>query len=374
MYEGFDEAELLALIEDGLAPRDAESLRERLAAHPRLAEAVERMRQDRAVLRTDAEPMLPLDLMAELEPMIARPMLMPDASELRRRRRRRPWRLYAAAVVVLASVAGLWAAAAMLLRLAGPAVEVAEAPASPPAFDAEPAVETRAPSGPVVQVHAPPTVAGSPPAEAPSPGAPQRLAAGFALVFATGDRAEVERALEAALRQTPRAALVRNFSSEEYRRLEHELRLAQGINDRLTRADAAGAVAGESIGRSGRPARRGAGSAPARRAAGDDQATSGQLVGPADLAPDFALQLEFSDHGADYTMALPAPRVAEVLQRLALAGYATTLRTLDDADAAAGRETLDWLREIEAISEAAAMLSTLPPETIIFVPVVVGKT
>ena len=111
MFDRFDEAQLLALIEDELDPRDAQALRERLADEPRVLRAIEAMRRDRTALKTTHEPELPGDLLADLEPMMARPMLMPEADWRRQRRRRvRPpaWAVMAA-MVTLAAMAGLWA-------------------------------------------------------------------------------------------------------------------------------------------------------------------------------------------------------------------------------------------------------------------------
>ena len=101
MFEGFDEADLLALVEDELDPKREARLRRRLADHPEALAVIERLRGDRDVLRTSPEPDLPTDLLTELEPMMARPMLMPEPTDWRRRyRRRRPRGRYAAAAAI----------------------------------------------------------------------------------------------------------------------------------------------------------------------------------------------------------------------------------------------------------------------------------
>jgi len=111
----FAEADLLALIEGELAPKQAARLRRRLAGDRQMAALVERLQDDRQMLRTMAPPPLPAGLLTELEPMMARPMLMPDSGNWRRRyRQRRPWRRHVAmvaiaAVVCMALLAGVWA-------------------------------------------------------------------------------------------------------------------------------------------------------------------------------------------------------------------------------------------------------------------------
>ena len=89
MFESFDESDLLAYVEDELPPEKTDTLRMLLAAHPRALAVIEAMRHDRAILGTDPEPAVPDDLLAELEPMMARPMLMADPQDWRRRYRPR---------------------------------------------------------------------------------------------------------------------------------------------------------------------------------------------------------------------------------------------------------------------------------------------
>ena len=108
----FDETDLLALIEDELEPEQAAALRRRLAGIPLTGALVERLRDDRMLLRTMDGPQVPGDLLAELEPMLARPMLMADSGDWRRRyRQRMPWKRYvaAAAVLIIVVLAGFWA-------------------------------------------------------------------------------------------------------------------------------------------------------------------------------------------------------------------------------------------------------------------------
>ena len=113
MFEHYDESELLAFVEGELDEPAAERLRQRLSAEPGALEVIERMREDRAVLCATPDPTLPQDILAELEPLMARPMLMPSAADLRRRHRRglrrsRRWMVPVAAGIALALLAGIW--------------------------------------------------------------------------------------------------------------------------------------------------------------------------------------------------------------------------------------------------------------------------
>ncbi|MCZ6543924.1 MAG: hypothetical protein O6768_09685, partial [Planctomycetota bacterium] len=76
MFEKLDEAQLLALVEGELDSQEAESLRQRLAGDPEALAVIERMIEDRALLRCSEVPDLPRDILAELEPQMARPMLV----------------------------------------------------------------------------------------------------------------------------------------------------------------------------------------------------------------------------------------------------------------------------------------------------------
>ena len=124
MLDKFDEADLLAFIEDELHPDRAAQVHRRLAGDPKMLAFVERLQDDRQLLQSMDEPVVPADLMAELEPMMARPMLMPEPGEWRRRyRKRRPWKRYAAvaAVVALTLLAGVWATTSGLIGFGRPA-------------------------------------------------------------------------------------------------------------------------------------------------------------------------------------------------------------------------------------------------------------
>ena len=116
MLDRFDESELLELIEGGLDARRAEALSRELDADPKAAGLIERMRRDRALLKSLEEPDVPRDLMQALEPLLARPMLLdsPPSKGLvddpRRGRRLWPRLTAVAALIALVVLAAVWAA------------------------------------------------------------------------------------------------------------------------------------------------------------------------------------------------------------------------------------------------------------------------
>ncbi|MCZ6493481.1 MAG: hypothetical protein O6933_05315, partial [Planctomycetota bacterium] len=270
MFEKLDEAQLLALIEGELDSQEAESLRQRLADDPEALAVIERMIDDRVLLRCSEVPDLPRDILAELEPQMARPMLVgPSPAELRRRYRRPPrrWRRYAmaAAVVAVGILAGVWATINGIFSTGvQPGIHPpmhAESSSNaqlPP--DLRPGGETdklvlagdddrgtRPPPSAAIDFAKPPSsaigdalstripVGGEGPVEPPKTGdnAGQGadeilLAADFALVLQAGDLTSAQETLQQLVTELgPRAALVRNFSYEEARRLEQEWLLSR---------------------------------------------------------------------------------------------------------------------------------------------------
>ena len=111
MLDQFDESDLLAFIEDELGPQEAEALSKRLDQDPRALEVIRSMRRDRELLQSLGDPPLPVDLLAELEPRLARPMLIAPTGDDLRRRQRRERRRYgplAAAGIGLVLFVGGW--------------------------------------------------------------------------------------------------------------------------------------------------------------------------------------------------------------------------------------------------------------------------
>jgi len=76
MLDEFDPTELIDLIEGELDAPAARALSARLARDPAARATVETIMRDRAVLRSLGHPELPAGLLARLEPLLARPMLI----------------------------------------------------------------------------------------------------------------------------------------------------------------------------------------------------------------------------------------------------------------------------------------------------------
>lgn len=123
-FDQFDEIQLLALIEGELSARDENRLLAKLESNPQARAQIMQMRENRTDLGNVPEIDLPRDFLIDLEPLLARPMLLdpnPTPSkpgEYRRRHeranRRVPGRIssrrYAAvAMIVLMLTGGIWA-------------------------------------------------------------------------------------------------------------------------------------------------------------------------------------------------------------------------------------------------------------------------
>ncbi len=349
MNQRHDEHELLALIEGELPLQDASRMRERLArSEPELLALIERMRADRDALRSAPEPELPEDFLAEVEPVLARPMLIPPADEVRRRHRRRQVGrrplapiLLAAAAVALFAGAATWATLFVLGRTTGPAtpnvggaardlaqreavsVQAPEVVNPPPSQAPEMLAErTVDPGTSPKRLTSPPKPVGPPPSEP--------VVAKIALVIETSDAGVVEGLLQTILAGIdPKAtALVRNLDQAEADALTdqwHQSRARGGARGAEPPVAGSGALPGS---------RRAAESGPRRELPPLDRSVlrSRQLAGPAELAPSYEQQLVFSGKGATHTIAVPAEKLAALLEVLASDGGATTLRLLDGAE------------------------------------------
>ncbi len=399
----FNEADLLALIEGELAPKQAVRLLARLAGEPRMAALVQRLQEDRQMLRTMDQPPLPAGLVTELEPMMARPMLMPNSGDWRQRyRRRRPWRRYVAiaAVVCMALLAGVWAVGSGLLgggTVPDSMLAVSGAPTADASFDggeARPAGSTQDdpwPAGATLHHRRP---VGEPmrladaqePTRRMPPGprrdrgaAPMLTAADFVLVINAGDGGE--QAVQDTLQRVVggldgEVALVRNFSFEQAQQLARRVEADQGrrLDRELSRAgtDFAGITATGRAAVGERLVRR-------RRAAGRlartiDQsggalAVSGQLVGPRSLAPTYEQQIDYALAGAIWTITVPADRLNDVLSGLALVeGCETVLQLRREGDAVPATGPGRWLTDYPRVLREAAQL-----DGTVMLPVVISR-
>jgi hypothetical protein len=403
MFENYDETDLLALIEDELDEAAANDLRARLAAEPRLLAMIERMRADRARLQADDDPVLPGDLLVALEPMLARPMLMPDLSALRRKRSRRPRVLAAAAAVVVIGGAGVWATIVTVVARSAPATSDrlagGEAASTPSGAEPSPAltltraddepwppqdtvIHHRAPAiGPAIR-HMDRDAGESEPALASRD--PVLVAADFMLVVRSRDATGVEEILQRVLSDLGTdAAFVRNFSYDEADELEETLRLAEGRRTAPDTADIGETVAGGAGNQGGldnRRRERGRRMLPRRGAPAEAKLSpSTVLWGAPRLAPSFERQLDFSEWGAEYTICVPAARLAQVLARLELTeGQATVLQvqagepdTVEDAEASS--DEARWLWEYPLVRQASEALRREGRNAVILLPVVVEE-
>ena len=119
-FDQFDEIQLLALIEGELSAGDENRLLAKLESNPQVRARVMQMRENRTDLGNVPEIDLPRDFLIDLEPLLARPMLLdPNPTprkpgEYRRRHDRAnqqiPRRRYAAvAMILLMLIGGIWA-------------------------------------------------------------------------------------------------------------------------------------------------------------------------------------------------------------------------------------------------------------------------
>jgi len=395
MFDGFDEADLLALVEDELEPARAQALRARLAVNPHALAVIDAMRRDRAGMRAQPQPILPGDLLAELESAIARPMLMPPAPapNWRRKYRKRRWprRAAVAAAIGLLGLGGVWAGAegiTALLDLLPHGDDLA-------ARDDTTEVGTPPRGQDVVVALGPAPVVEPPPADSavavsdPDPRATRRerraapgrrsidelpayTAAQFALVVESADVAAVEATLTGLL-DGERTALVRNFSYEEAGYLADRLNVERGLAglDELVEAWAAaepGPTPLVSPRADRRKAQELARHLQSLRHDQDAVARSSQLAGARRDAPPYETQLSLSERGASHTVTVPARRLNEVLAALA-ERFPTRLAILHDDEGSAAGSAAQRLRDYEQARQAAAALEG---DVVVYLPVVIG--
>ncbi len=424
MLDHFDESDLLALIEGELGPAEAKALWRRISEDPHARGVIQSMRRDRELLQSLGEPPMPVDLLAELEPRLARPMLMgPTGEDLRRRHRRKRRRygpIAAAAGIGLMLFGGVyWVAVSGWLSSTGPepanqfamTTDAARASvdSSSSGGDAwrtpRPLIANQsggvAPPGSSIHHRGPLDVPpGAAVADAndeaaparfdtrgqrPSPnesgdGKDQLLVADFAIVLRFADAVDAQRILQNVAQRFPnRSAVVRNFSFAEAQRLAEawlvNARADIGPGEPEARSDA---------GRSGRLDRkpqslsdltlvasraRSQLAKRAQRRPTERDHRSEHLYGPKALAPSFEQQLDFSRRGADYTIAIPASQLRAALAQMQIVeAQTTTLRMLRlDEGSIDAFALVDYAQA----REAAGRLVQQSPEAVILLPVVV---
>ena len=433
MPERFDEADLLALIEDELDPERAAALRLRLLeADPQTRALVEGLRRDREVLRSTPEPGLPRDFLVDLEPLLVRRMLTEvPVGEFRRRhaRRQRPrWTtLAAAAMLAFAVLGGVWALSTGLL---GPKstpgdnlIAFGDPEAAPQTSTTADRPSRRktdrlagepgepdplAPTGGTIHHHKPLDAlaeAFAPLAaadrddnqrravlDAPAPSARGPIVAGFALLVLSDDEELAEQTVRKVVADLgDRTALVRNFSYEEAERLEQQWLIASSRRGRrraqpneAAEMKSARPRMAKEVDKNAHRYERLADLARQQfrerrnRDWADETKLSEQLHGPAEAAPSLEQQLELSRRGATHTIAIRVSQLNKLLAGITLeSGQATALRMLpgpDDELLKASRALTDlaW-EELRKVRQLVSRLAEDDADRILFLPVVIRR-
>lgn len=381
MFESYDESELLAYIEDSLDASRARLLRDRLAKDPAVAELLDAMRDDRALLASEPEPPMPADFAAEVEPMLVRPMLMqafddsaaPAAKrpgeqrrQQRRQRRLQSVRRFAvAAAFVMFVGGGVWYASTVIdmpgaFRVASSPPDDA-APQQPLSPQRQAAIEAWDDQYATVHHLLPPPIGAvsSGPNDAQmalrGSGGGEPIISPVVLHVYCQNVERAEQALvELATTLPSPTALVQNFSYDEARQIERAWLLSRDVPGReQTRPVTASRTELNLLAQRVRDQQR------QRRTTTEQPTLSGQLVGESDQAAPFTQQLAFSSHGATHTVTIPAGHVRGFLAKLAqIDGQHTSLQSLadDSVQGFSGRAVVaSWVEQLNAANEEAVV-------------------
>jgi len=425
MLDRYDQLELLALIEGELDPRAEAGIRAKIAGDPQAVAMLDRLRQDRQSLRTLEQPELPMDFLARLEPVMARPMLMEpieatgamrvDPGQLRRmharKGRRIRWgRLTAMAALFFGAIGLGILTVANWPSIAGrfnrqQVAAIDDQQPSRPAMVEKPSAHRNWTSADGIIHHSGPVptvalnVAGridGPPentsgAVAPNAAPARTVMAEFAVVLHSRDSASAEQAVQrATARLGERGAMVRNFSYDEARELSDQWRIAHGgsaglRNEPLTTAQAPGSAVHEMVQARAQFAEL---AQHVREQLGSRNPTagsgpSGAIAGRGELGPSLEQQLDLSSRGARYTLAVPASQVAGLIEQINLVeGQPATLRLLKASSVFPGGEPAApapdiqpleyWLTEGPLVRHAVASLAQARENVMVLVPVMVA--
>jgi len=406
MLDQFDESEILALIEDELGPQEAEALSKRLSHDPHALAVIQSMRRDRELLQSLGDPPLPVDLLAELEPRLARPMLIAPTGEDLRRRQRRERRRYGplvAAGIGLVLFAGGWFVVSGLLSSSGSEQtelftmagdQGAEDPVGGDTWGMQrPRVADNRlvpPPGSSIHHRGPLDLPGTSTfADANDDTEPpittELLAADFAIVIRSADAENVERSLQDVAKQLgSESAVVRNFNFDEAQRLAWQwlqtLRAQVGPVESEPRFEVTASGEIDPDVKSLSDPKIVAIWAQSQLTATGQNRSSGaplfgaQLHGSTAIAPSLEQQLDYAQQGAAYTIAIPAAQLRNVLAQMQMSeAQTTTLRmlTLDDVDRSAQSADAGRLVNYVQAREAADRLIRQSPGAIILLPVVI---
>lgn len=408
MFDQIDESDLLGLIEGDLTAEKADALWQSLQSEPHVYQVVKAMCEDRKLLRSLKEPILPMGILEALEPQLARPMLMaPTNADLRYKGRQTKRRYIApiAAGIGLVLVTGVWAAFSGLFTSSNdlPVETVASTIGDSSAdvsgdtwqtqnnlANEESAQLLTIPAGSTIHHYGPVDLAATEsvgqPATANNTSA-QIVAADFALALTLDDETDIETILQTILKDLPtQTALVRNFSFAEARRLADDWVLASAKRRNVNEPDILTASIGgpsdsqirSKVAREFNTLAFRANNQLKTKAKKqiDPKSVSKQLSGPKRLAPSFKQQLTFSMHGATYTIAIPASKLNEILAKLQSdPARSTTLKmlTLDkNRESEAPKINLPRLTDYTLARKEADRLTNTGADTIILLPIIVN--
>lgn len=391
-FEQFDEIQILALIEGELSPRNENRLLAKLESNPQVREQVMQMRRDRSELRDMTEIELPRDFLIDLEPLLARPMLMdPTPSrkpgEYRRRHQhdnqRTPWRRYSAAAIILLTLTGgiIWAVSsgqaargmkalqALLINqeeMLPNRIQVQDNADFMAGLEDEWTLEDG-----ILHHYRPqpvtlPTLASAD--DVPSPISNgrlnQKIIATVAIVVQSNDAAYFEQAMSDLLpRFDTQVALVRNHSSAFLRKERKEVplkptpRTARDSGKKRSGDHRRTIELNELLRPDFKPLR------------------DGQILGRRDFSPSRDQQINFDFLGASHTLCIKSIRVNELLGQVAsLPHIATRLRLINDAGSTGmdlnHRSSAQSLVDLRKVREAMAGLANHGDDAVVMIPVI----
>lgn len=407
-----DEQQLLELIES--ADHEA-SLRLKMLheQNPALAARIEAMQRDRAALRSLPVIDPPLDFLAELEPQIARPMLMDEMpaavtlqpGEARRaahRRRLRAQLTHAAiaAGVMLVLFAGLWwgIAASGLFDRAEIAVANVDHETDLRAARPNEADQVGgALNGPAPAVaddqqrvgelhHRPPTAAAiaelvqqrvtdaetSTTTDTAHPAQPTFVVAEFALVLGQRRVDEVRRALTTSIDPiADHSAVVKNLTVVELRQIEAAWLARRAGSGQPTEPLRAGADGSQQSGVSMMPGHVSQIIDPrALRESAQQLIDAGLVAGTAELMPGYDTQIGLSGSGVEYSIVAPAQQLGAVLERLTASGTAEQALVMRAGEGDIRLNVFNWAAQLPNVRQSHDELLRNNPDALIVLPVI----
>ncbi len=423
---GLDEQQLLELIESADSDAVETGLRALRADDPQQARRIEAMRRDRVLLQSLPPIDPPVDFLAELEPQIARPMLMDDVPTTatqpgaarraahRNRMRSQLMQAAVAASVALTVFVGAWITASSLGLFDSSDNTLAESD-NPGSNESQLAVNDssdidnaadisndslddvlltgdlhhRAPNLSDIQrmtsrrlvastnrdtAHAQPN-----PSTVNADAQPAFVMADFALVLNSKDETAAQSHLSAAIDTvTQHSAVIKNLTVPELKLIEQAWLARRAANGNPVGPLHAGV--GDDP-----PANRRPGTANANRSfhlnvemlqeSVEQLIAEGLVAGSSDLMPDYDQQIELSEAGLRYTLAIPVSELKSVLARLNAVDAGNNQLVL--------RESLDtgpnavqpmaWATDLNDILVIHDRLLREQPDAVLLLPVVLSQ-